>query len=84
VGAEKTLKQARAGSRNLRFVDACRLAEAFGFRSTRIKGSHHIYSHPTIPELVNLQSVNGTAKPYQIRQLLDLVERYNLKLEGEP
>ena len=37
--------------------------------------------HPTIPELVNLQDVGGQAKPYQIRQVLRLIERYNLKLE---
>jgi hypothetical protein len=34
--------------------------------------------------LVNLQSVNGEAKPYQVKQLLDLIDRYNLKLEAEP
>ena len=33
------------------------------------------------PELVNLQDVGGEAKPYQIRQVLRLVERYNLQLE---
>jgi predicted RNA binding protein YcfA (HicA-like mRNA interferase family) len=84
VGVEKTLKHARAGSRNLRFADVCRLAEGFGFRLARVKGSHHIYSHPSMPELVNLQAVNGKAKPYQVGQLLDLVERYNLKLGSEP
>ncbi len=31
-------------------------------------------------ELVNLQDVDGKAKPYQIRQFLKLVERYNLQL----
>jgi len=33
--------------------------------------------------MVNLQDVNGEAKPYQIRQFLRLVERYNLRLEDE-
>jgi len=37
--------------------------------------------HPDVPELLNLQDVRGEAKPYQIRQLMKLVERYNLKLE---
>lgn len=84
MGAEKILEQARAGARNLRFADLCRLAEALGFRLSRVRGSHHIYSHPSVPELINLQSVNGKAKPYQVRQLLDLVERYNLGLGSEP
>jgi hypothetical protein len=38
-------------------------------------------SHPVAPELVVLQEVGGEAKPYQIRQVLCLVERYNLRLE---
>lgn len=57
--------------------------EAFGFRLSRISGSHHIFVQPQVPELVNLQNVGGKAKPYQIRQFLKLVERYNLKLEDE-
>jgi len=48
-----------------------------------VQGSHHIFIHPDIPELVNLQNVAGQAKPYQIRQLLRLVERYNMTLEDE-
>jgi hypothetical protein len=42
-----------------------------------------VFVHPTLRELVNLQEVGGKANPYQVRQLLDLVERYNLQLDGE-
>jgi predicted RNA binding protein YcfA (HicA-like mRNA interferase family) len=59
------------------------LAEAFGFHLSRVNGSHHIFVHPDIPELVNLQNVKGQAKPYQIRQFLKLVERYNLQMEDK-
>ena len=58
------------------------LVEAFGFSLSRISGSHHIFVHPDVRELVNLQEVKGQAKPYQIRQFLKLVEHYNLDLEG--
>jgi hypothetical protein len=34
--------------------------------------------------LVNLQNVNGKAKPYQVKQLLRVIERYNLQMEEEP
>jgi hypothetical protein len=33
----------------------------------RVSGSHHIFAHPDIPQLINLQSVRNQAKPYQIR-----------------
>jgi hypothetical protein len=36
--------------------------------------------HPKVPELLNLQKVRGQAKPYQLKQLLHLVERYSLTL----
>ncbi len=34
-------------------------------------------------EQLNLQDVGGEAKPYQIRQFLRLVERYDLRMKGE-
>ena len=78
---EKLLQKILSGSRNVRFGDMGALVNAFGFRLSRTKGSHHIFTHPGIPELVNLQEVHGQAKPYQIKQFLNLIERYNLKLE---
>jgi hypothetical protein len=72
---------AQGATRNVRFTDLTDLAGALGFRLARSSGSHHIFTHPAIPELLNLQDVRGEAKPYQVRQLLLLVERYNLRLE---
>ncbi len=69
--------------RNVRFADLCRLVEALGFELRRVSGSHHVFTHPQIPELINLQDVRGQAKPYQIRQLMRLVERYDLTLEAD-
>lgn len=47
------------------------LVEGFGFELSRTDGSHHIFTRPYIPELVNLQDVKGQAKPYQIRRFLN-------------
>jgi hypothetical protein len=76
----KLLQKALASPNNLRFADVCGLAESFAFRLSRTSGSHHIFIHPDVRELLNLQEVHGRAKPYQVRQLLQLVERYNLSL----
>lgn len=67
---------------NVAFNDFVDLVEGFGFQIMRVRGSHHIFVHPDVPELLNLQDERGEAKPYQIRQFLRLVERYNLELEG--
>jgi hypothetical protein len=47
------------------------------------RGSHHIYRHRVIAQRINLQARGGEAKPYQLRQLLDLMERYALGLKEE-
>ena len=72
-------KLASGAFRNVAFRDAA-LVEGFGFVLSRTEGSHHIYKHGSVDELVNLQDVHGEAKPYQLRQILRLVERYDLKL----
>ncbi|NOY29240.1 MAG: type II toxin-antitoxin system HicA family toxin [Planctomycetes bacterium] len=77
----KVLEKILGGSRNIRFGDMRGLVEAFGFTLKRVSGSHHIFAHPNVPELVNLQEIGGQAKSYQIRQFLKLVEEYNLRLE---
>ncbi|MFL6213868.1 MAG: type II toxin-antitoxin system HicA family toxin [Blastocatellia bacterium] len=80
MNKRKLLKKALAGSNDIRFNDMVSLVEAFGFVLSRTSGSHHIFTHSDVSELVNLQEVNGKAKPYQMRQFLRLVERYNLSL----
>ena len=66
VGARKTLEEARGGAGNLRFRDLTRLVESLGFRLARVNGSHHVFTHPGLAELVNLQEVDGKCKPYQV------------------
>ena len=78
---QKLLKRLLSGSKNIRFTEVVSCAESFGFQLKDISGSHHIYTHPGIPELLNLQNVKGKAKPYQIKQLLQLIEHYNLTME---
>ena len=67
-------------NKNVQFNDFVALIEAFAFTPIRIKGSHHIYEHKNVVEMVNIQDDNGKAKPYQIKQFLQLVEKYELRL----
>lgn len=80
---QKLLKRLLASPKNVRFSDAVTLAEAFGFRLSRTSGSHRIFVHSEVPQLLNLQEVDGEAKPYQVRQLLQLIERHNLRIEAD-
>lgn len=74
MNSRKLLRKALSAPNNLRFTEILNLAEAFGFRLSRTSGSHHIFIHPRVRELVNLQEVKGKAKPYQVGQFLQLVE----------
>jgi predicted RNA binding protein YcfA (HicA-like mRNA interferase family) len=78
---KKILEKVLAGSKNISFNDFILLVEGFGFYLSRVSGSHHIFTHSTVKELVNLQNVKGQIKPYQLKQFMELVEKYNLHLE---
>ena len=75
----RLLKRIATAQHNVRFSDALMLA--LGFRPARTEGSHYILIHPAFREPLNLQNVRGQAKPYQVKQLVQLVERHNLQLD---
>ncbi len=82
MNSRKLLVKLLAGHfQNVRFGDFQELLEDFGFYLSRVSGSHHIYTHEGIHDIINIQNVKGQAKPYQIRQALKLVELHNLSLE---
>jgi len=65
MNRRRLLKRLSQGAlRNIAFGDMTDLVEGFGFKLARLTGSNHIFSQPTIQELVNLQEVKGPAKSY--------------------
>lgn len=74
-GIEELVCRMRANPRDVRFRDALRVARHY-FGPPRVRGSHHFFSTPWRGSpLVNPQEGGGTAKAYQIRQLLAAVDR---------
>jgi len=65
-------------NRTVAFRDFLALIEAFGFTHQRTKGSHRSYAHPNCPKLLVAQPKGKDAKRYQIRELLALVEEFDL------
>ena len=68
--------------KNIRFNKLCLVVEAFGFRYKGGRGDHVVYSRNDVVEILNFQNVNGKAKPYQVKQFIDVVEKYGL-LNGD-
>jgi len=76
---EKNIQRVTSGSSdsNIDFNDLCNLLETLGFNN-RIKGNHHIYFKKGIAEIINLQPLNNKAKPYQVKQVRELLIKYKL------
>lgn len=84
VNKRKLLERVRNNPRDVRFPDLVSLAEAHGFVLDRSEGSHRVYKHARVRELLNLQPrKDGKAKPYQVGEFLARVDEYGLKLERE-
>ena len=81
---EKTLFQVLRGTSdaNIRFDDLRRVLSGLGFQE-RIRGSHHIFKRDDIEEIVTLQPRGSKAKPYQVRQVRDLILKYRLASDGK-
>jgi predicted RNA binding protein YcfA (HicA-like mRNA interferase family) len=68
-------------SQLIAFRDFERLLTAFGFAVDRTVGSHRQYVHPRLPRPLPVQPEGKDAKRYQVREFLELVERYGLHIE---
>ena len=65
--------------RAFRFDDLCALLRRLGFAERQRGGSHHVFSRDGVPEILSLQPRGGgEAKPYQVRQVRDVVLKYGL------
>jgi len=62
---------------NINFDELCQLLHNLGFEE-RIRGSHHIFRKEGIIEKINLQRDDNKAKAYQVRQVRNVILKYNL------
>lgn len=69
-----------AADASIRFRDLQRLLRNLGFEE-RIRGDHHIFTSEDVEEIINIQPRGRLAKPYQVKQVRQLVLRYRLGRE---
>jgi len=79
---EKALEKILRGTADtsVEFEDLRFLLRDLGLQE-RIRGSHRIFSKSEIVEIINLQPNGAKAKPYQVKQVRNLILKY--KLAGE-
>jgi hypothetical protein len=59
------------------FDDLCGLLLRLGFEK-RTRGSHNVFRKPGVADKPNLQRDGNNAKPYQVRQVRDIILKYKL------
>ncbi len=76
---EKLLLSILSGTqdRNTLFADLQTVLDRLGFQC-RIRGDHFIYTKDGVEEIINLQPVGNKAKPYQVKQVRNIILKYQL------
>jgi predicted RNA binding protein YcfA (HicA-like mRNA interferase family) len=76
---EKLLNQILRGNAdaNIPFTGIVRVLKQLGFEE-RIRGSHHIFSRQGVGEILNLQTKGSKCKPYQVKQVRNVIIKYRL------
>jgi len=73
---QKILVKMRLSPFNVRFGDVCRVCDHYFGEPRQKSTSHRIYKVSWIyPPLINVQNFKGKAKDYQVRQVLDAVDK---------
>jgi 3-hydroxy-3-methylglutaryl CoA synthase len=77
---EKLFTAILSGRKNksIRFNELTNLLLSMGF-----KGSHHIFYHEDVDEILNLQPIGSEAKPYQVKQVRNIILKYHLEEPNE-
>ena len=65
---------------NIEFNKLVNLLVRLGFEQ-RIKGSHHIFYKAGIKEIINIQPCGNKAKPYQVKQVRNIIVNYQLEIK---
>ena len=76
---EKLLLSILSGTqdRNTLFADLQTVLDRLGFQC-RIRGDHFIYTKDGVEEIINPQPVGNKAKPYQVKQVRNIILKYQL------
>ena len=76
---EKLLLSIMSGTRDksMLFADLRIVLDRLGFQC-RIRGDHFIYTRDGIEEIINVQPVGSRAKPYQVKQVRNIILKYQL------
>lgn len=78
---EKLMQSIMSGTQdsNIKFKDLQKILDILGFQC-RVKGDHFIYWKDEVDEIINIQPNGNKAKPYQVKQVRNLILKYKLEV----
>lgn len=76
---EKLLLSILSGAKDksMLFADLQTVLDRLGFQC-RIRGDHFIYTRNDVEEIINIQPMGNKAKPYQVKQVRNIILKYQL------
>ncbi len=73
---KKILEQMRRETANVQFADLMKVCETYFGKPRQLGTSHAIIKTPWPGDpRINIQNAKGRAKPYQVRQVLQAIQR---------
>ncbi|WP_263079846.1 toxin HicA [Endozoicomonas sp. Mp262] len=78
-----SVQQMRANPKGVCFKDLCKVCDAYFGAARQMGSSHRIYKTPWQGDpRVNIQNNKGMAKPYQVKQVLQAIDRMEAQKHG--
>jgi hypothetical protein len=78
--SEEIIAQMRRNPKDVRFSDLCKVCDRYFGAPRRGGTSHRVYQTPWQGDpRVNIQNKKGKAKAYQVRQVLNAIERLEVE-----
>ncbi|RDC63270.1 type II toxin-antitoxin system HicA family toxin [Adhaeribacter pallidiroseus] len=77
---EKLIKKILNGSSdaNIEFDELVNLLHRLGFDERQRGTSHKIFFKDGVAEMINIQPIGSKAKPYQVKQVREIINKYKL------
>jgi predicted RNA binding protein YcfA (HicA-like mRNA interferase family) len=79
---DKLIWSIRNNPKDVRFTDACKVAEALGFTAKGGKGSHNVFAKPGEMTQLYFQNHKGKIPIYQARQLIQMIDVHYDESDG--
>ncbi|MCA9358519.1 toxin HicA [Candidatus Kaiserbacteria bacterium] len=77
---DEILKRMRENPKGIRFTDLCKVCDEYFGKARQSGSSHRVYRTPWKGDpSVNVQNLKGKAKAYQVKQVIQAIERLEVK-----